>query len=321
MLRYLYLLLVYVLLSGCALTESKPQELTALYFERGLVKSTSDGFFLRSCERDDWRKIDSASPELEVQYQRITKDTLPFAVYFEGWFNDTTQLQTLQMLGGDIATCKKRLKGSLIRAGGLEPIWYADINDENLVVHHSTALRSWRIGDAELEVVHNGWRWRSKNLADKGPSLKITRRPCVDLLGVWYALSAQFRVEGFALNGCARYGDLDLISWSEKYYSRDPSLLKQIGLTLELNGDARLSLIDSNGGSEPYNAVWQTLGDQSILVNIDAGAASISRAIVFRRTDTGLVLKTPDLTLGESVRLEAGSLKLIDRLRLNQLIP
>lgn len=321
MLRYLYLLLINILLTGCVLTESKPVEFSALYFERGLIKSTSDGFFLRSCERDNWRKIDGSLTELDVQYQRITQGTLPFSVYFEGWFSDTTKLQDLQMLGGDIATCKKRLKGSLIRAGGLEPVWYADIKGESLAVHHSTALRSWRIGDAELEVANNGWRWTSKNLGGKGPSLKIIRRPCVDRLGVWYALSAQFRVEGFSLNGCARYGDLDRIYWSEKYYSRDPSLLKQIGLTLEQNGDARLSLIDSNGGSERYNAVWQTLGAQSILVNIDAEAASLSRAIVFRRTETGLILQTPDLTLGKGIQLEAGALKLIDRLRLNQLIP
>ncbi len=321
MTRLFLLLITTFTLSGCLFNKTIPVQPQGKYFERGLVRSAGSGFEWRRCEDSRWLSLESEDSRLAEQYQIQVSEGLPLAVYIEGWFTSEKHLSLLQMLGGDVNTCRQMLPGTALRAGGLEPVWFADVKGDQLDVNHSTALKSWRLNPADKMVDEGYWNWRSQADSRVYLNLSIARRACIDKLGVWYGLTARFRTEGVDLKGCARYGDLVRVMLSEKYYTRDSSLLRQIGLRLAAQGDATLSLIDATGQSDHYQGRWQLLEDRSLLVDLQGRAGFNARVLRFSRSGDALYLNGSDPVFGGGVELLPGTSRLIDRLVAESVLP
>ena len=314
MIRLFLILILTLSTTSCISLVSEQAPETTLIFKRGLVKGTELGFLMSDCDNREWLPLTSRTSLLADQYERITQDTLPLSVYMEGWFSENGELVRLQMLGGDIATCNQLLSGVAVRAGGLEPVWYADVEGSEVRIHDSTRFRSWRLSDIEIEKTGAQWRWRSLKQDSKLPVLEIWREACVDPVGVWYALSSRVRVNDRTLRGCARYGDLQRMTLATKYYTRDPALLRQLGLALESDATLSLSLIDESGQSERYKGTWRLLGRNQLLINLERQGASSSRALVFKIEGTKLSLQGRDPLFGSGVELFPGPISLIDQL-------
>lgn len=252
-----------LLLHGCA---STPEPVTDLqtYF-RGIIRAADNQLQIRACDQSQWQSSGIIDATLrEALIQRFAGAPLGIGVYLEAWGRPDQPIVQLQMLGGDIATCQHQLSGISLRAGGLEPVWYADVKPGLLEVHNSTALKSWRFNDPQLTRSANRWVWSGQNA-----SLEVKRAPCFDLLGVEYAFTASFSAGATQLRGCARYGDLQRSLLKARYYSRDANRERQIGLELRPTEEFTLSLIDRQGQRESFTGRWRILTGGQLLLQVE----------------------------------------------------
>lgn len=310
------LLLAALWLVGCQPLQSELQSISAAHYQRGLIKLSGNKALYRSCERAEWRVLNTEKSTLETEYRRITAQRDGLAVYFEGLLSPDEQLDELLMLGGDLATCSHTLDGIQLRAGGLEPVWFADISDTAVVINNSSALKIWRLSPDSLERHGIVWRWQGRMEGLGNPKLKLWPQVCRDALGAWYRLSAEFTAGALSLKGCARYGDLVAMSLAQSYYSKDAALLRQVGLALRDQGRAELSLIDRMGGSERYVGQWRLISQRRLLVSLQDLTGQISdQILLFDLVAGNLQLAAPSALLGESLRLLPGPLTQFDRLR------
>lgn len=309
-------LLVASILTGCASTGVKPVG-SQDYF-RGLLRASEASLELRDCDAFNWRAVELVNKGLETRLlQRLS--TLPqgVSIYVEAWGKGADPLQTLQMLGGDLATCEHLLKGATLRAGGLNPVWYADLKTDELQIHNSTAMRSWRLTQPDFSRAGDLWIWQSE-----GAKLAVWRERCEDAIGIEYALTAQFTAGSTQLAGCARYGDLSRALLKTRYYSRDPGLLRQLGLQLWWNDKVRLSLISSDGSSERYDGRWQVLNSGDILLRFDdERLRGQSRSLRLKTDDEGLRVITPHPVFGSGALLYPGNETLLSQQRHEGRIP
>lgn len=305
-----------LLLAACASTPQPP--LAAQTYFRGLVRAVDNQLQFRACDQTNWAELRLASDDLrERLVDRLI--SLPFGVgiYLEAWGDSQTPIAELQMLGGDIATCRYELNGIQLRAGGLNPVWYADIKDGELQVHDSTRLRSWRLTQPQFRQRGDRWSWSGESV-----SLTIRTEPCRDALDVDYALSAEFVAAGTRLQGCARYGDLQRNLLKTRYYSRDSGLMRQFGLQLQANGRFSLSLIDRQGEADRYNGRWQMLNSGQLLLRLqDERLRGSGRSLRLQPSAGELRLVSDHPVFGSGTRLYPGTEPLLSTLRLSRAIP
>lgn len=309
-------LLSLLLLAGCSSTPSQP--ISAQTYFRGLVRIADNQLQYRSCDQANWRsEIQGVASIRERLLDRLLSAPLGVGIYLEAWGDAQGRLTELQMLGGDIATCRFNLDGIELRAGGLNPVWYADLRDGALVVHDSTRLRSWQLSSPSFKQSANRWSWSAE-----GTRLTVKTEACRDALGVEYALSAQFTAGQTQLNGCARYGDLQRNLLKRHYYSRDSTLLRQFALELQVDDRFDLSLIDRKGETERYQGSWQVLKSGELLLRFsDERLRGSGKSLRFKSEEGALRLMNQHPVFGKDTRLYPGVEPLLSTLRLSRTIP
>lgn len=305
-----------LVLAACASAPQPP--LAAQTYFRGLVRAVDNQLQFRACDETSWAERLIADDALrERLVERLVSMPFGVGIYLEAWGDSQTPIAQLQMLGGDIATCRYELKGIQLRAGGLNPVWYADIKDGELQVHDSTRLRSWHLTQPQFKQRGDRWSWSGDAI-----SLTIRTEPCRDALSVEYALSAEFVAGGTRLQGCARYGDLQRNLLKTRYYSRDSSLLRQFGLQLQADGGFSLSLIDRKGEADRYNGRWQMLSSGQILLQVqDERLRGSGRSLRLQPRAGELHLVSDHPVFGGGTRLYPGTEPLLSTLRLSRAIP
>lgn len=303
-------------LSGCAsnLIETST---TQSYF-RGLLNTADDSLRIRDCDAFNWRVFEPKDAQINGRLlKRLSKLPQGVGIYLEAWGEPNDPIQEIQMLGGDLATCQHRLPGATIRAGGLNPIWYADLKQGALQVHNSTGLRSWNLTQTEFRRVGERWVWQSEDIR-----LSIWPKTCIDAIGIEYALSAEFTGPGTRLTGCARYGDIDRALLKTRYYSRDANQLRQLGLQLWADDRVDLSLISRDGSRERYSGRWQVLNSGQLLLRFDdERLRGQSRSLRLLRQEDKLKILTPHPVFGEGALLYPGSDTLLSQQRSLGAIP
>lgn len=308
--------LTLALLHGCSSAPELP--INAQTYFRGLVRAVDNQLQLRACNQVLWRSAGQISEEQrEAIIERLATGPMGVGVYLEAWGEPGQPILELQMLGGDIATCRHQLQGIEIRAGGLDPVWYADLKSGVLEVHDSTRLKSWRLTDPELSISGDRWRWQSDRTR-----LTISRTQCFDKLGVEYALSAEFSAGATQLKGCARYGDLQRMLLKTRYYSRDSQRDRQVGLQLIDSERFDLSLISSTGERESYNGRWRLLSGGQLLLQIeDERLRGSGRSLRFVPERELLRLANSHPLLGSELILYPGTEPLLAQKRLSAQLP
>ncbi len=309
-------LLLLALLQGCSSVPELP--INAQTYFRGLVRAVDNQLQLRGCNGMRWESAGQVSEELRgAIIERLATAPMGVGIYLEAWGEPGQLISELQMLGGDIATCRHRLEGIELRAGGLNPVWYADLKPGVLEVHDSTRLKSWRLTEPELSISGNRWRWQGN-----GTGFTVRRAQCFDKLGVEYALSAEFRAGARQLRGCARYGDLQRMLLKTRYYSRDPQRARQIGLQLIDSERFDLSLINSTGERESYSGSWRLLSAGQLLLQIeDERLRGSGRSLRFVPDGEVLRLANTQLLLGSELILYPGTEPLLAQKRLRADLP
>ena len=314
--RLLASAIALVVLQGCSAAPESP--VNAQTYFRGLVRAVDNQLQLRACNRVRWESAGHIREELrEAIIERLAAAPMGVGVYLEAWGEPGKPISELQMLGGDIATCRHQLEGIELRAGGLDPVWYADLKAGVLEVHDSTRLKSWRLTSPELSISGNRWRWQGERTR-----LTIRRTQCFDKLGVEYALSADFSAGATQLKGCARYGDLQRMLLKTRYYSRDSKRERQIGLQLIDSLRFDLSLISSTGERENYGGSWRMLSGGQLLLQIeDQRLRGSGRSLRFLPEAGLLRLANSHPLLGRELTLYPGTEPLIAQKRLSAALP
>lgn len=304
------------LLQGCS---SQPQQtLGAQTYFRGLVRAADNQLQIRECNQYQWQTTGPLSEALrETLVEGIAAAPMGVGVYLEAWGEPDQPIKELQMLGGDLRTCQHQLSGVMLRAGGLDPVWYADIKSASLEVHDSTRMKSWRFTETQLSQSSDRWRWQQQ-----GATLEVSRSRCMDKLGVEYAFSARFSSGSTRLEGCARYGDLERMLMKSRYYSRDKQRRRQIGLELRADEVFVLSLIDQGGARESYTGEWRLLAAGQLLLQLqDERLAGAGGSLRFVPEGAGFKLANAHPLFGNEVLLYPGTEPLIAAQRAARVIP
>jgi len=314
--KIFYATLCIILLGGCSTIPE--QQLSSQTYFRGLVQVVDNQLQFRACDESAWRGMRLANNLLrERLVERLSDQPFGVGLYLEAWGDPQSPINELQMLGGDFATCSHQLDGIQLRAGGLNPVWYADIKAGELEVHDSTRLRSWHLTQPEFKQVANRWVWSGNAI-----SLTISQQPCRDDLDIEYALSAEFVAAGTRLQGCARYGDLQRHLLKTRYYSRDASLLRQFGLELRVDARFALSLIDRKGESERYSGTWQLLNTGQLLLQLEGERLrGAGRSLRLARRGSELLLVSDHPVFGSDIRLYPGVEPLLSSAKRSRIIP
>jgi len=314
--RLLASAITLVVLQGCSSTPELP--VNAQTYFRGLVRAVDNQLQLRACNRVRWESAGQIREGLrEAIIERLAVAPMGVGIYLEAWGEPGLPISELQMLGGDIATCRHQLEGIELRAGGLDPVWYADLKNGVLEVHDSTRLKSWRLTNPEFSISGNRWLWQGERTR-----LTIRRSQCFDKLGVQYALSAEFSAGATQLKGCARYGDLQRMLLKTRYYSRDSKRERQIGLQLIDSSRFDLSLISSTGARENYGGSWRLLSSGQLLLQIeDERLRGSGRSLRFVPEAGLLRLANSHPLIGSDLTLYPGTEPLLAQKRLNAGLP
>lgn len=305
-----------LLLQGCSSAPETP--LAAQTYFRGLVRAADNQLQIRQCDQSDWQGAGFIDEEFrEAIVQRLATMPLGVSLYLEAWGEPGRPIREKRLLGGDIATCQHQLTGIQLRAGGLNPVWYADVKPDLLEVHDSTRLKSWRLTQPTLSRSGDRWMWQGNQAR-----LTIETTPCIDALGVEYALSAQFSAGATQLTGCARYGDLQRVLMKSRYYSRDAKRERQVGLHLTDTQRFTLSLIGTGGERDSYQGEWRLLAGGQLLLQLeDERLRGAGRSLRFTPRNAGFSLANTHPLFGAELELYPGTEPIIAQQRMAGVIP
>ena len=208
-----YLLLPLFLLSACSpikpsVDSDKPYE-----FIRGAVIKDDDGFTITPCFSQTKRQLVDTSGLLSRRYNEQSP-TSRLPVYMELWAYQQVDLAWnlygVNLAGGGSKACDTDLRNVEYRAGGVNPVWVADVFGDHIRVEIIHELRSMTFPISESPSLP--FTWQSSITGIKGRThdleMQFRRQTCRDAVGAWYPLVAEVNLDGKVLKGCAREGDL-----------------------------------------------------------------------------------------------------------------
>ncbi len=210
--------------SNVAAATTAPAAESSLTLRRGTVTLTADSRTLRFCDEavDVWL-VDQGDPTLDDVYAKLAGEPgTPLYVEVRGermatppgtaipaTFKQVFLLEELLYAGApaDAAGCATGVPAYRVQARGNEPFWAIEIREDRMLlrqVGQATPLE-FKMDEtlgAEGTVTYGG--------ASGGHSLEltITNNPCSDSMsGDYFAYTAEARLDGRTLNGCARLGE------------------------------------------------------------------------------------------------------------------
>lgn len=298
------------LLLGCQL---RPAISDDAVYVRGIVRQVDNHYQYRPCGRDGWFPLQRLSENVKSRYRERLGAGSGAPLYLEGWheIGSKVSFDKLMLIGGDLGACTINLDGVDLRASGNDPAWLIDLRPEQLVLHLYQRNETWKFHRPEFPEIHgNDWVWntsvktrgRTRRLA-----LTVSRTPCEDEYGVWFALSAELSFKGQSYKGCARYGDLGVLGLFSEYHTR-PQLLTTARLKLKTDHSA-VWTVDRNNGQrvEKRTAHWE-MRNGRLLLSLDADNRGRGDVVLLWRFDHigNLVLLSSSERYGKGLILVRG---------------
>ncbi len=310
--RKLLALVAMLVLTGCATGRSGTE---AMAYWRGLLRSVGDSYLFQPCGETEWRALGAIPPLLQQEYERQRAGAPGIPIYIEGWserFGTQWMLTEPRVIGGGLAACEQFYPGVDLHVVGHQPGWQVDLNGAELRYSNVGALQTLVFGSSRFMREGSIWRWLAK-LADKRGrtfelTLEVTDTPCRDALGIWYNLSASADLDGTLYTGCARYGGLERFSLARRYQTEPGRYMRQLALTLALDGQARLTDDYLNG--QPLivsDGRWQLMSDGRMLLTLSAAQGQGDIPLLWSRHGDTLRLETADPVYGKGLELSADS--------------
>lgn len=308
--RLLITLLLTLLSVGCQLFPARPD--TAVY-QRGILVLRDDGYRFRACARQEWQPVTLLPAPVAQAYQRQYSGLAEMPLYVEAFMiQDAAGWQLLEprLMGGGLEACAQHLTGVQLMGIGGAPDWAVRLKEHQLVLELPAQRR--RLIFDEPQLIRRGqlWQWHS-SLSLRGDRLdllfEVEPLPCRDREGNWYALTARADLEGEVFNGCARYGDLQLLNLAARY---DAPAGSGTQLTLLLRGDGGVRLVERTDKGAVLQARaghWRLIGAQSLLLELEEPAPETSASLLWRRQRDGrLVLVGEHPGYGKGLMLNPG---------------
>ena len=282
-------------MSGCK-TLSDADDLYQTYeFRRGIVSLYNDKLMFTPCFEQQVETIHDLTGRLQARLQKSREPV----VYTEVSGNLSVesalwQVQRVHLIGGGKITCSYELEGNEFRAAGERPIWIADIRKNSIHVQDFQKLTKLKFNRADLLSTPDGLEWTSKTSgnAEHQLTLKLSRSLCTDSHNTEYEFTAKMRLGDRLFDGCARKGNLDLISLPG-IYKADMSAVTgvTVSLSMVLTPEGVVRIIQNYDNDQPvivHRGTWQRMPKKKLVVYLSNVTGNQENdVLLFQRNQSG----------------------------------
>jgi len=269
-------LAISVLLAGCVQTV-KPQAvaLNQSYkkFLRGTVYIQEASYNLRLCGTGEIVRLLDPNQYL-IPHIYLNNEIIP-SVYLEF---DARAANTLDwevdkvyFASKKAGNCAEEIETADFLVSAVDQHWQAKIKNRNVALHKKNIYTQLSF----VSDISKSDRWKAKMVLPHGISynldLQLSEKPCIDEQDQWYSLSANLKLNGEKLKGCARTGtsveNFNSGKFSNLLSSDDAFIV------LNLNTDNSATMILDYRNGHPMlvnNGHWEMLENQVIAVKLKA---------------------------------------------------
>lgn len=238
-------LVLVTLLTGCTGSGIKPQDQTQLV--RGTLSREAEGYRFVPCGARVAQPVEVGSETLQREQARHSLGE-GWPVYVEALAAPQAgQLSLLQPLvvGGSLAACDHTLAEIELRGVTDDGQRVIDLRERQIRVQYRGRLLQLGFERPPVQRLARERHWQQTMTAPGGRgehelALTVVPTPCRGGSGAWYALSMSAEVNGEAVQGCARLGDLQHWPLRERYRTPDSIRTRRIELLLTRDGRFRL---------------------------------------------------------------------------------
>jgi len=269
-------LAISVLLAGCVQTVKPPAiELNKSYkkFLRGTVYVEGANYNLRLCGTGKIVRLLDPNQFL-IPHIYLNNEIIP-SVYleFDASAVDTPdwEVDKVYFASKKTGNCGDEIETVDFLVRAVDQQWQAKIKDREVALHKKNIYTQLSFA-SDISLPD---RWKAKMVLPHGISynldLQLNERPCIDDQDQWYSLSANLKLNGESLKGCARTGtsveNLNSGKFSNLLSSDDAFIV------LNLNSDNSATMILDYRNGHPMlvnNGHWELLENQVIAVKLKA---------------------------------------------------
>lgn len=284
-----------LLMSGCK-TLSDADVLYQTYeFRRGIVSLYNDKLMFTPCFEQQVEAIHDLTGRLQARLQKsrqpVVYTEISGSLSGEG---TAWQAHKVHLIGGGKITCSYELEGNEFRAAGEKPVWIADIRKDSIHVQDFQKLTKLKFNGVEAVNTPDGLEWSSSiaGNAEHQFTLKLSRSLCKDSHDTEYEYTAEMRLDGRLFDGCARKGNLDLISLPGIYKADMPAVggvTASLSMVLTSAGDVRL--IQNYDNDQPvivHKGTWQRMPKKKLVVYLtNVTGNQENEVLLFQRNQSG----------------------------------
>jgi len=269
-------LAISALLAGCIQTVKPPTiELKKSYqkFLRGTVYIEGANYNLRLCGTGKVVGLLDPNQNL-IPHIYLNNEIIP-SVYLEF---DARAANTLDWEVNKIyfsskkaGNCSEEIETLDFLVSAVDQHWQAKIKNRNVALHKKNIYTQLSF----VSDVSKSDQWKAKMVLPHGISynldLQLNEKPCIDDQDQWYSLSANLKLNGEKLKGCARTG-ASVENFNSGKFSNHLSPADAF-IVLNLNTDNSATLILDYRNGHPMlvnNGHWKMLENQVIAVKLKA---------------------------------------------------
>jgi uncharacterized membrane protein len=285
-----------ICLSGCQnLIKQQTTTPQTHEFRRGIVNLVEGQLQFTPCFEKKTLIIDDLTGRL---VERLSSSREPL-VYSEvsgsrGPDISTWQVHKVHLIGGGNNTCGYELEGNEFRAAGERPVWIADVREDYIHVQNFQKLTKLKFKTEQPKVILDGLEWQSSisGQAEHDLTLRLSTELCKDSYGTEYEYRAEMILDGKSHSGCARRGNLDLLTLPGIYKGEMPVMegVKR-SMTMALTATGEVRIIQDYHNDQPviiHKGTWQRLPKKKLLIYLsNVTGTQEGEALILQRNKRG----------------------------------